>query len=315
MPFKDFDHESTYASKVYPPLSAQVRPVPLTAMEHIRRMRGGAQSNLMRCSDGNYYVVKFQDNPQHSRILVNDLLGTKLAALIGLPTTAVAVIEVDSELIRLTSDLHFEMPTSGYYWTRIPCRPGLQFGSRYPGNPHHLTIFDFLPDKQLMSVRNLCDFLGMLVFDLWTCNTDPRQVIFGRQEIGTPYQGWMIDQGFCFNGREWNFPDKPRQNLYARNVVYEQVQGIESFEPWLAKLESEIVAQALLTIARTIPTEWYDDDSESLQSLMMQLDSRRGKVRGLLRSARKSFPHFFPNWTEKNEREGGRNNRYAEWRL
>ena len=44
----------------------------LHAMEQIRCMRGGAQSHLMRCSDGRdhdlYYVVKFQNNPQHSRV-------------------------------------------------------------------------------------------------------------------------------------------------------------------------------------------------------------------------------------------------------
>jgi hypothetical protein len=44
----------------------------LRAMEQIRRMRGGAQSHLMRCSDGRehdlYYVVKFQNNPQHCRV-------------------------------------------------------------------------------------------------------------------------------------------------------------------------------------------------------------------------------------------------------
>ena len=46
-------------------------------------MRGGAPSHLMRCSDGLYYVVKFQNNPQHRRILVNEMLGTKLAARLG----------------------------------------------------------------------------------------------------------------------------------------------------------------------------------------------------------------------------------------
>jgi hypothetical protein len=34
----------------------------LRALEQIRRMRGGAQSHLMRCSDGKYYDVKFQNN-------------------------------------------------------------------------------------------------------------------------------------------------------------------------------------------------------------------------------------------------------------
>jgi hypothetical protein len=77
----------------------------LKALEHIRRMRGGAQSHLMRCSDGNYYVVKFQNNPQHRRVLVNDLLGTRLASRLGLPTAPVAVIEVEAALIRLTPDL------------------------------------------------------------------------------------------------------------------------------------------------------------------------------------------------------------------
>ena len=115
----------------------------LRALGHIRRMRGGAQSHLMRCSDGHYYVVKFQNNPQHTRILVNELLATRLAARLGLPTTPVAVVEVSPELIRLTPELCVELPRA-----RVPCTPGLQFGSRYPGDPHKVTMLDFLPDEQ-----------------------------------------------------------------------------------------------------------------------------------------------------------------------
>jgi hypothetical protein len=293
----DYAQESTHPSKGSAQLSAQALPQPIRAVEHIRRMRGGAQSHLMRCSDGNYYVVKFQNNPQHRRILVNELLGTKLAARLGLSTTAVAIIDVAEDLIRLTPDLQIETPWT-VNWHPIPCQPGRQFGSRYPGSPHHLAVLDFLPDKQVSSMSNLCDFVGMLVFDLWTCNTDGRQVIFGRQEVGTPCQGWMIDQGFCFNGGEWNFPDKPRRNLYDRKVVYEQVHGIESFEPWLARLASEKVARSLWAIAKTIPPEWYEFDSESFHRLLEQLDSRRHGVRALLWSARNSYPLYFPNWID-----------------
>jgi hypothetical protein len=156
----------------------------LRALEHIRRMRGGSQSHLMRCSDESYYVVKFQNNPQHRRILVNELLGTKLAASLGLHTKAVAIIDVSEDLIRLTPDLHVDLPWSPIR-EQVPVQSGLQFGSRYPGDPHQLTVFDFLPDRQVLNARNLQDFLGMLVFDLWTCNTDRRQVIFGRQEVGS----------------------------------------------------------------------------------------------------------------------------------
>ena len=62
----------------------------LRALEQIRRMRGGVQWHLMRCNDGYYYVVKFQNSLQHSRVLVNELLGTRLAARPGLPTTPAA---------------------------------------------------------------------------------------------------------------------------------------------------------------------------------------------------------------------------------
>ena len=47
-------------------------------------MRGGAQSHLMLASDGNLYVVKFSNNPQHVRVLANELLATRLAAAVGL---------------------------------------------------------------------------------------------------------------------------------------------------------------------------------------------------------------------------------------
>ena len=41
----------------------------ILAVQHIRRMRGGAQGQLMLGADGHPYVVKFQNNPQHMRVL------------------------------------------------------------------------------------------------------------------------------------------------------------------------------------------------------------------------------------------------------
>src|SRR5882724_10916708 len=76
---------------VIPPKVPTAAPKRVRALEQIRRMRGGSQPHLMRCSDGSYYVVKFQNNPQDRRILVNEWLGTALAARLGLPTTRIAV--------------------------------------------------------------------------------------------------------------------------------------------------------------------------------------------------------------------------------
>ncbi len=269
----------------------------LRVLEHIRRMRGGAQSHMMRCSDGNYYVVKFQNNPQHSRVLVNELLGTRLAARLGLPTTPVAVVEVSEELIRLTPELCVETPRA-----RIPCQGGLQFGSRYPGDPHRLTMHDFLPDPLLDRVENLYDFAGMLVFDKWTCNTNGRQTLFFQswaqpdEDAEARYRTVMIDQGFCFNAGEWNFPDAPLRGLYARNRVYEGITGRESFGPWLERLEKRLTDRVLGELMQEVPPEWYADDLDALLQLGEQLYRRRTRVPELLLAARQSSRHPFPNW-------------------
>lgn len=261
------------------------------AVQQIRRMRGGAQAHLMRCDDGGYYVVKFQNNPQGTRILVNELLGTRLAARMGLPVPAVAIVEVREDLIAQTEDLVIQLGRG-----RAPCRAGLQFGSRYPGHPAETAVYDFLPDEQLREVANLADFCGMFIFDKWTCNTNGRQAVFCRLPGDACYRAWMIDQGFCFNAGEWNFPDAPLRGIYARHRVYESVRGLESFEPWVARIERNMTEQVCDEILKEIPGEWYGCDLEAIEQLLEQLLRRRKLVPQLVTSAWKSSMQPFPNW-------------------
>src|SRR5579862_6904545 len=111
---------------------------PISALEHVRRMRGGTQSNLMRCSDKRYYVVKFKNNPQGIRILANELLASILASKLGLPVAETAIVNVDAQLIRYTEELVIQLEQS-----RVPCCSGLCFGSRYPCDP--VSEFNCLP--------------------------------------------------------------------------------------------------------------------------------------------------------------------------
>jgi hypothetical protein len=266
------------------------------AIEEIRRMRGGAQSHLMRCESKDadeeaYYVVKFKNNPQGIRILTNELLGAKLAIQLGLPVPPPIVVEVKAILIENTADLRMQSVHS-----RTRCKSGLQFGSKYPSSPTSVVVYDFLSDYQLSEVTNLCDFNGMLVFDQWTCNTDGRQAIFFRPDGKTCYHAQMIDQGFCFNGIHWDFPDGALRGIYSNRKVYESVRGMKSFEPWLGRLESRVTETIIEHIEDQIPIDWYESDHSALHKLLEQLLRRRKLVPDLLISAWKSSPAPFPNW-------------------
>jgi hypothetical protein len=260
-------------------------------------MRGGAQSHLMRCSDGSYYVVKFQNNPQGLRILANELLATRLAARIGLRVPKAEIVDVGEDLIANTEDLVIQLGRG-----RAPCTAGKQFGSRYPGHPADTVVYDFLPEEQLRQVLNLSDFCGIFVFDKWTCNTNGRQAIFFRDagvraRGGDPGRYWaeMIDNGFCFNAGEWNFPDAPLRGLYMRHCVYASVRGLQQFAEWLERVQ-RVAEDTLEEIYGEIPPEWYEHDADAMEKMLEQLLRRRKLVPELIVSAWKSSAQPFPNW-------------------
>ena len=275
-----------------------------TAVQCIRRMRGVAQSLLLRCSDGAYYVVKFQNNLQGIRVLANDLLGTLLARQLGLPVSQPAIVLVSEALIRYTDDMYIELKSS-----HVPCLSGSCFGSRYPshvgpaGRPVLDVTYDFIPSAEMYALENLADFAGMLVFDKWTGNTDGRQAIFNRHDCHQHYHATMIDQGYCFNGAKWNFPDAPLRGLLHGCLygfaAYANYRGFDVFEPWLGRLENEMSETILVEAANEIPKEWYERDECALTRLLETLDHRRKCVRDLLWALLKASPESFPQWSER----------------
>jgi hypothetical protein len=60
-------------------------PARISALQHLRKLRGGSQPHLIQASDGASYVTKFQNNPQHIRVLANEMFATRLGLALGLP--------------------------------------------------------------------------------------------------------------------------------------------------------------------------------------------------------------------------------------
>jgi hypothetical protein len=280
--------------------------MPLTAVRHVRKMRGGAQAHLLEVDDGNWYVVKFRNNPQHRRILVNEALAATFLDYLKIATPETALIHVTPQFLDANPEVHLSFGTR-----QVPVEPGWQFGSRYPGDPGRIAVYDFLPDALLPQVVNLADFRAILVFDKWTGNADGRQCVFYRAMVrreeqlartkadsgGRPgFVARMIDHGFAFNGPNWDFPDSALQGLYARRLVYDSVRSLDDFQPWLDQtvhFPEEVMDQAW----KRVPPDWVEGEEDALEQLLERLFQRRKRLPDLISACRQARTNPFPNWT------------------
>jgi hypothetical protein len=260
------------------------------AVQHIRRMRGGAQGQLVLGSDGHPYVVKFQNNPQHIRVLANEYLASKLALAAGLTVPEVEIVEVGAWLIENTQELEMDLGR-----TRERCIPGLHFGSRFVGGLMPGQVMDYLPEEQLLLVKNLDEFAGILALDKWTGNANGRQAVFARKARERKYRAVFIDFGYCFHAGDWKFEDVPLRGVYYRNDAYREITGWEAFEPWLSRIET-MLDETVWEAARDIPPEWYGGNPDDLEVLVTKLLKRRSGIRSLIEDFRNSDRKPFPKW-------------------
>ena len=271
------------------------------AVQHIRRMRGGAQGQLMLGADGLPYVVKFQNNPQHRRVLANEFLASKLARAAGLTAPEVELVDVSQWLIDNTAELEIDLGK-----TAVRCEAGLQFGSRFVGGLMPGQVVDYLPEEQLAEVKNLGEFAGILALDKWTSNANGRQAVFSKRQRERRYQAVFIDFGYCFQAGEWRFEDSPLRGVYYRNDVYREIAGWESFEPWLTRFET-MASETVWAAASEVPPEWYGGDLGEMEVLVEKLLARRSRIRELIEMFGKSDRRPFPKWEtmggEKAERD------------
>ena len=276
--------------------------MPINARRFIRKMRGGAQAHLLEADDGDYYVVKFQNNPQHRRILVNEFVAAEILTHLQIACPDHRVIRLSPEFIAANPEVHLQTGTR-----RQAIEPGWHFGSRHPGNPDLMAVYDFIPDALLNQVANAEQFRAVLAFDRWVANADGRQSIFFRAQLkdwlarpGIPprklgFVALMIDHGFAFNGPHWDFPDSAVTGLYPRRIVYDSVRALDDFQPWMERILS-FPADVFDRILRRLPPTWLEDDGSQLERLFELLLRRRRRIPELLEECRKAPGNPFPRW-------------------
>jgi hypothetical protein len=274
-------------------------PKSLVARRLVRKMRGGSQAHLLEVSNGHSYVVKFENNPQHRRILVNEWIAARFLSYVGLSAPEVAMILVTEEFLAANPEVYMQAGN-----TRFAPTVGWHFGSCYPGDPARLAVYDFLPDLLLPRVENLTEFLGTLAFDKWVGNADSRQAIFFRgclapspqveYSLRSGFVAQMMDNGDVFGGSQWRLTESPMQGLYFPPLVYYSVRGFGDFEPWLGRiscLPQEIVERAW----KEIPPGWLAEDGAELERLLDRLLARRRRLPQLIADCRNAG--VFPAWS------------------
>jgi hypothetical protein len=278
--------------------------MPVIARRFIRKMRGGAQAHLLEADDGHSYIVKFQNNPQHRRILINEWIAGEILSHLRIAAPEQEIVLLSAEFLEKNPEIRIQSGSR-----QIGVEPGRHFGSRHPGTPLSTAIYDFIPDALLGQVANAEQFLASLVFDRWTANGDARQSIFFRAQLsdwlaqpGVPprklgFIALMIDHGFAFNGPHWDFPESAITGLYTRRVVYGKVRSLDDFEPWLSRVRNfpeEVLDRAL----RRIPPEWVGEDERALERMLERLLDRRKRIPELLHGCRNARGNPFPFWVD-----------------
>jgi hypothetical protein len=276
--------------------------MPIDARRLIRKMRGGAQAHLIEAVDGHHYVVKFRNNPQHRRILVNEWISSAFLRYLGISTPETAMVRISTEFLQENPEAYIQLGSR-----HLALEPGWHFGSRFPGDPARHVVYDFLPDSLIQTVENQADFLGVLAFDQWVGNADSRQAVFFRAKLKEwlpsttahplrlGFVAQMVDNGYVFEGPHWRLTDSPLLGLYFRPLVYRDARGLNDFEPWLDRIvhfPEEVVDQAV----KQIPPVWLQGEEETLEKLLERLLARRNRVPDLIKACRDSRVTPFPNW-------------------
>ena len=272
--------------------------MPIRATRYIRKMRGGAQAHLVQAADGAFYVVKAVNNPQGRRILINEWIASVFLSHLQISAPGCALIEVTAGFLEEFPQFSIQLGSR-----QFPIDAGWHFGSRYPGDPSMVTVFDFFADDQLRQCMNAWEFAAILPFDKWTANADARQSIFHRARVKAANASYettaivtrMIDHGFIFAGPVWEFQDAPTQGVYARHLVYEGIRSLHDLEPWIERIV-HFPAAVFDEAQRQIPRQWVQDDGDDLDRILETLYTRRKRTPALIEDLRKAKPQVFPNW-------------------
>lgn len=243
----------------------------LSVVSVIKGMRGGSQSRLVLCDDGDLYVLKMHPNPQGPNVLANEALGAILMRGLGLKVPGCNKVTINLKTLPLFRELTMETMEG----TTVPAF-GVHFASRYVGGAG-IDVFDFIPESHVFKVKNFEQFAAAYLFDRWANHQDQRQCVYRRRKGGGAYEALFIDNGHLFGGPDWSeVGAKFRDGSLVGG--FKNVFDAVGIERWTTLLETRI-PRLLDRAVKEIPQEWYQGD---INAQCTRLIGRLGIIRAIV---------------------------------
>jgi hypothetical protein len=255
-------------------------PYPLAETHLGSVARGMTLPQLFMVNGIGKCLIKFQQNPQGDRVLINEWIGMRLAQLLGIDCPAFGIAQVDEFAIPKDG---LSVSSSLYPDDRFVFQAGLHFYSKFL---EPITDLHFAQDASMLGIAaNPQVIAGIVLLDLWLGNKDrsPRNPNLILHREGNRQKVKLIDMSSAFGSAIWTIgslinpmlppPEAPLPYAYMPERLLETVQPLTDFAPYLAKLTA-LRQTDLEPILQEIPPEWHLTSAESA-ALLNYLEIKR----------------------------------------
>ena len=274
-------------------------------MQHVRSPSRKDGDHIVFGEDQNPYYARFYGEGASIQGLTRQLVSYLLQAWLELPIPLIHVLELSPWFT--DSEAAFAVSTQK---DAELCRPGNYLGVHFH-TPE--AVFGYMPVVLLRALANRETFLGMLAFDKWAATHEYRSVVFHRttgrywcsphlpvvdgqgRVKKTAHVGVVSWNGNTFGPGLRSRPLDPGDGLCRQREVYEDVESLDRFDPWLSKIVN-VSPDVLSAVYRNTLLMLPEADPDYLDGLMQALYCRRSHVPDLIRAARHALCDPFPSW-------------------
>jgi HipA-like kinase len=224
---------------------------------------GGSRSQVFELKDGRYAVVKFLENPQGERVLVNEFICCSVAEALELPVNHAVLVSIDGRLLKEPQESG-ECPKQ--FTAGICC--GLV---RYPDAVH------ITHDQLASNVENSDEMHMLNVFDALVARGNGRQLLAYPEQ---PQQSRSkklfaaIDYGFAFGGTPaWTVDN------FQKLAVENPFKGLNDddghlIEPLIDRLRNFTETDIEAVLSKIYPPRW-GASAEEIEALFPILATRK----------------------------------------